>query len=86
MTDYNSNQAININPNAFFFSKKSLYQNCYSNKAFLLKGSQNFLSQKNMLNQSNKNNRNMQRRLCGIHRQQRERPDHCYGFPVGKQH
>ena len=60
MTDYNSNQAININPSAFFFNKKSLYQNCYSNKTFLLKASQNFLSQKNILNQSNKNNKNMQ--------------------------
>ena len=57
ITDYNINQSINFNPKKIFFNKKAiktLYQNCYSNKSYLLKENHNFLSQKNILNKSDK--------------------------------
>ncbi len=59
-TNFNINQVINFNPNALFINKKTLYQNCYPNKTFLIKGCPNFLSHKNILNRSNKNNRDKQ--------------------------
>ena len=57
ITDYNINQSINFNPKKIFFNKKAiktLYQNFYSNKSYLLKDNHNFLSQKNINNRSDK--------------------------------
>ena len=59
-SNFNSKQFINFNPDALFINKKTLHQNCYPNKTSLIKGSPNFLSHKNILNRSNKNNRDMQ--------------------------
>jgi len=52
ITDYNINQNINFNPKKIFFNKKTVYQNCCPNKSYLLKGNQNFLSQKKANNKS----------------------------------
>ena len=57
ITDNNINQSINFNPKKIFFNKKAiktLYQSCYPNKSNIIKGKQNFASQKNIHNKSYK--------------------------------
>ena len=56
--DYNINKSVNFNPKKIFFSKremKTLYQSCYPNKSCLIKGNNNYTSQKNIHNKSSKN-------------------------------
>ena len=53
ITDYNNNQSINFNPKKIFFNKKVI-KALNSNKSFLLKDNNNFLSQKNIHNKSDK--------------------------------
>ena len=53
--DNNISQSINFNPKKIFFNKKTiktLYQSCYPNKSNIIKGKQNFGSQKNIHNKS----------------------------------
>ena len=55
ITDNNISQSINFNPKKIFFNKnkiKALYQSCYPNKSNIIKGKQNFTSQKNIHNKS----------------------------------